>query len=739
MRGTLGSLLLAGAAVAGAANGAITADGSNFTLAGDGVSYLFHVDPSSLDLVSDHFGGPATDFTPPANIYAGGWSDGLTNTRREFPDVGRSDYRLPAIHIKHADGDTVSAFTYQSYDITAGKPALPGLPATYGSDSDVSTLTVRMYDNYSDIEAVLSYSIFPKYNAVARSFRISNNGTSNISIERAASFSVDLPNLDLNMIELQGDWAHEMNRVVRPVQYGETGFRSTEGYSSHIHNPFMALISPTTTESSGEAWGFNLVYSGSFAATTERFSHGYIRVLLGLNPLHASIPVAPGDTFQAPEVVAVYSSEGLGGMSRSYHDLYRNHLSRSNHTFQTRPVLLNSWEGLGFEINQTSLDALAQQTADLGIKLFVNDDGWFGKTPYARINDTAGLGDWIPNPDHFPNGLGPYVASVDSFTVANTSEKLQFGIWMEPEMVNPNSTLYTEHPDWVMYQGKHPRTLTRNQLVLNVGMTEVQDFIIQAVSNVINSANIRYIKWDNNRGIHEMPSPAADYEYMLGLYRVIDNLTTTYPDILFEGCASGGGRFDAGLLHYWPQHWTSDNTDAADRLTIQMGTTIMYPPSAMACHVSAIPNGVTMRNISIEYRATVALMCGSFGFELKPVDLSAEERAAIPGILANWELINPIVISGSFYRLALPDDTNWPAAQLVSQDETTAVVFAFQQQATVKPAAPPLRMAALNATAMYRSNAFNGTYSGATLMNAGLNLPWQVEDYQSMLIYLYKQ
>ncbi|KAK0794015.1 hypothetical protein LTR75_010942 [Friedmanniomyces endolithicus] len=738
MRAILGSLL-AGVAVTVAATGAITADGSNFTLTGDGVSYLFHVDPSSLDLVSDHYGGPATDFTPPANILAGGWSDGLTNTRREFPDVGRSDYRVPAIHIKHADGDTISAFAYKSYEITAGKPALSGLPATYGGDSDVSTLKVHMYDNYSDIEAVLSYSIFPKYNAIARSFQISNNGTANISIERAASFSIDLPNLDLNMIELQGDWAHEMNRVIRPVQYGETDFRSTEGYSSHIHSPFMALVSPTTTESSGEAWGFNLVYSGSFQANTERFSHGFIRVLLGLNPLQASVPVAPGQTFQAPEVVSVYSSEGLGGMSRSYHDLYRNHLSRSNYTLQTRPVLLNSWEGLGFDINQTSLDSLAKQTADLGIKLFVNDDGWFGKTPFARINDTAGLGDWTPNPDHFPGGLGPYVATVDSFTVANSSEKLQFGIWMEPEMVNPNSTLYTEHPDWVMYQGNHPRTLTRNQLVLNLGRTDVQDYIIQAVSNVLNSANIRYIKWDNNRGMHEMSTPAADYAYMLGLYRVVDNLTTTYPNVLFEGCASGGGRFNAGLLYYWPQHWTSDNTDAADRLTIQMGTTIMFPPSAMACHVSAIPNGITMRNISIEYRATVALMCGSFGFELKPVDLSAEERAAIPGILANWELINPIVISGSFYRLALPDDTNWPAAQLVSQDETTAVVFAFQQQATVKPAPPPLRMAGLNVTAMYRSTAFNGTYSGATLMNAGLNLAWPVEDYQSKLIYLYKQ
>lgn len=711
------------------------------------MSYRFHVDPWSGDLISDHFGGPIDDFVEPAVISNSGWSTGLnnvgtpglTNIRREFPDVGRSDFRLPAIHISHADGNTITALTYQSHEIVQGKPSLPGLPATYGNASDVTTLLVTLYDNYSDVSAVLSYSIFPEYNAIARSFQLTNNGTSNISIERAACFSTDLPNLDLRMLELQGDWSHEMNRVIRPVDFGETTFRSTEGYSSHVHNPFFALHPPTTTETTGEAWGFNLIYTGSFSATTERFSHGFVRVLLGLNPLHASIPVAPGDTFVSPEAVAVYSSEGLGGMSRSFHDLFRNHLSRSNHTFETRPVLLNSWEGLGFNINASALETLAEQTAELGIKLFVNDDGWFGQTPYARINDTAGLGDWIPNPDHFPNGLANYIDTVDNYAVSNATQDLAFGIWVEPEMVNPNSTLYHEHPDWVMHAGNHVRTLTRNQLVLNLGLPEVQDYLINAIGNVVKTANISYIKWDNNRGIHEMASPAASHAYILGMYRVMDNLTGSYPSVLWEGCASGGGRFDAGILHYYPQSWTSDNTDAADRLTIQMGTSLGYPPSAMACHVSAIPNGLTMRNTSIEYRAHVALMCGSFGFELNPSELSAEERAAIPSILEDWEKINPIVISGAFYRIAWPGDSNWPAVQFVSKDENTSVVFAFQQFAKIKPAPPPLRMQGLDAGARYSSNAFNGTYSGATLMNGGINLQFEIADYQSMLIWLYKQ
>ena len=274
--------------------------------------------------------------------------------------------------------------------------------------------------------------MFPKYNAVARSFKITNNGTEDISIERAAAFSVDLPNIELDMIELQGDWSHEMNKVKRPVQYGETSFRSSVGYASHIHNPFFALTSPSTTETQGEAWGFNLVYSGSFEATAERFSNGFVRVLLGLNSLHASIPVKPGDSFQSPEAVAVYSTQGLGGMSRSFHDLYRNHLSRSKFTSETRPILLNSWEGVYFDFNASSLEVLAQETADLGISLFVNDDGWFGQEPNARVNDTAGLGDWTPNEARFPNGFGNYVSNVTNLDVLNSTEKLKFGLWFEP-------------------------------------------------------------------------------------------------------------------------------------------------------------------------------------------------------------------------------------------------------------------------------------------------------------------
>ncbi|KAI7463679.1 hypothetical protein D0860_08439 [Hortaea werneckii] len=735
------ALSTAGAALA--AGNAITADGTNFTMTAEGMSYLFHVDPETLDLTHDHFGGPTDDFIAPANVDPNGWVTGLSNVRREFPDIGRSDFRLPAIHITHGDGSTVTALLYESHEVMDGKPEIPGLPATFGNSDDVSTLQVKLYDNYSDIGAMLSYSVFPKSNAIARSFQITNNCSETIHIERGSSFSIDLPNIeDLEMLELAGDWANERHRVRHPIRYGETGFRSTTGYTSHLHNNFFALMPSTTTESAGEAWGFGLIWTGSFQAMAEKFSNGFVRVLLGLNPLHSSIPVQPGETFYSPEAVGIYSSKGLNEMSQSFHRLYRNNLSRSNKTFSTRPVLLNSWEGVYNDYNASTIERIARQSAELGISLFVNDDGWFGKTPYARVNDTAGLGDWTPNPDRFPNGFANYIDTATGYSVANASSRdLQFGLWFEPEMVNPNSTLYHEHPDWAMHSNNYPRTLTRNQLVLNVGLPEVQEFIINSVSEILDMGNISYIKWDNNRGMHEIATPAADYNYMLGMYNVINNLTTRYPDILWEGCASGGGRFDAGLLHYWPQSWTSDNNDAVDRLSIQMGTSLAYPLSSMGCHVGEVPYGLTDRSTSIWYRAHVALMCGSFGFELDPAHLSPDEEAAIPGILEAWEKVNPIVISGTFYRLAIPDETNWPAVQFISEDGKTVVVFAFMQKPMVKPAAPPLKMQGLDPAARYSSDGevFAGSYSGATLMNAGVNLQWETTEFQSMMFFLYKE
>ncbi|KAH9884233.1 glycoside hydrolase family 36 protein [Xylariomycetidae sp. FL2044] len=715
-------------------------DGPSFSLSSSNVSYQFHVDPLTLDLVHDHWGAFSAEAVPQFTGTTGGWGGPYTYRRREFPDLGRGDFRVPAVHIEHADGNTVSAFAYTGYEVNAGKPALPGLPATYGEDDAVSTLTVHMYDNYSQIAADLRYSIFPQYSAIARSFQITNNGSQDVKILRASSWSIDMPNEELEMIDLQGDWAAEARINRRPVVFGEQGFRSTTGYSSHFHNPFFALASPKTTESLGPATGFSLIYTGSFAANVERWSTGWVRVLLGLNPMHLSWPLAPGETFVSPEVVSVHSEKGLSGMSQSLHSLYRNHLSRSDNTFETRPPLLNSWEGLGFDFNESSMVRLAEDAAELGCTLFVNDDGWFG-TDYPRNNDSLGLGDWTPNPAKFPDGLAPYIEQVSDIAVANSSEKMKFGLWVEPEMVNPDSDLYNEHPEWCMHTGDHNRTLQRNQLVLNVGLPEVQDYMISVIEKVLDTAPISYIKWDNNRGIHEMPTPAADYAYMLGLYRVIDNLTTAHPEILWEGCASGGGRFDPGLLHYWPQHWTSDDTDGLERLYIQFGTSYVYPLSSMGCHVAAVPNGQTGRTTPLAFRAAVASMCGSFGLELDPAHLEQEELDAIPGMIAVQQQINPIVIDGDFHRLALPDQSNWPAAMFAYPDARAAVLFAFQVRSMVKPLPPPLKLQGLDPAARYTvgNGTWEETWSGSTLMNSGLSLRWPTSDYESMILFINRQ
>lgn len=504
-----------------------------------------------------------------------------------------------------------------------------------------------------------------------------------------------------------------------------------------MHSPFFALVRPDTTEHTGEAWGFNLVYSGSFSAELEKWSRGTTRCILGLNPLHLSWRLSPGEEFTTPEVVLTYSPHGLGGMSRAYHTLYRHHLSRSKHTLQPRPVLLNNWEATYFDMDEDKLLPIAHGAAAAGVKLFVMDDGWFG-VKYPRVNDDAGLGDWVVNPKRFKHGLGPFVDKVVDMDVAHSHAKLKFGIWVEPEMINEASELYDAHPDWVLHAGKHERTTGRNQLVLNLGLKQVQDYIIKVIGDVIASAPISYVKWDNNRAMFEMGHPSDAHRYMLGLYRVIDTLTTRFPDILWEGCASGGGRFDAGLLHYWPQHWTSDNTDALDRLYIQFGATLAYPASSMGCHVSAVPNHQSGRTIPIEFRAHVAMMGGGFGFELDLNAITDKEKAKIPGIVALAERVNRFVVRGEMYRLQGPA-TNWPCVEYIVDDEAVVLVYQIRDRVQ-RDEMPRIRLQGLDTAAEYEVEVVGEEtrrVNGEELVNVGIAFSLR-GDYQSKVLFLRK-
>ncbi|KAH7324233.1 alpha-galactosidase [Stachybotrys elegans] len=718
-------------------SGPIIASNGSFALHGDNVSYRFHVDTEWGDLISDHFGGSADEDGISVDLgWTPGWVGPIGRVRREFPDVGRGDMRTPAVEIKHASGHTVSNFRYESHEIMAGKPSLPGLPHTFGEDSDVSTLIVHMFDNYSSVAADLSYSIFPRYDAIVRSVNITNRGNETIEIQNLASLSVDLPYTDLEMLQLRGDWGRETNRIRRKIDYGTQGFESRTGYSSHLNNPFLSLVTPTTNELHGEAWGFSLIYSGSFAVQVEKSSQDVTRATIGMNPYHLSWELSPGESFTSPECVSVFSDSGIGGMSRKYHRLFRNHLMKSKFALQERPPLLNSWEGLYFEINETSVYRIAEQAAELGAKLLVMDDGWFGNN-YPRNNDTLGLGDWHANEEKFPNGLPSLVENITAITVANSSDNMRFGIWFEPEMVNPRSDLYQEHPDWVLHAENYPRTTTRSQLVLNVALPEVQEFIIESLSRHLRGANISYVKWDNNRGMHEMAHPSTSHRYILGLYKIMQNLTTEFPDVLFEGCASGGGRFDPGMLHYFPQAWTSDNTDAVERVAIQFGTSLVYPLSAMGAHISHVPNYLTDRTTSLKFRAHVALMGGSFGLELDPEDMDEDERAEVPEILALSQRLNPIIINGDLYRLTSPTETNHPSALVVSEDGNQVILFAYQIKPDPNNAWPYFRLAGLDRSARYRIDD-GPTLSGATLMNIGIQLSFDGE-FDSHLIILEKQ
>lgn len=511
-------------------------------------------------------------------------------------------------------------------------------------------------------------------------------------------------------------------------------FGSSTGYSSHFHNPFLALASPDATESHGQVWALSLIYSGSFKAEVEKSPQGFVRTIIGLNDHQLSWPLEAGEEFASPECVAVFSDHGVGGMSRQLHRLYRQHLVRSHFVDEPRPALLNSWEGVYFTFDQHKILAMAKSAADLGIKLFVMDDGWFGKK-YPRVNSRAGLGDWTPNPDRFPNGLRPVVDEATNFAVMGSDDKLQFGIWVEPEMVNPKSELFEQHPDWVLRAGTYPMTEERHQLALNLALTPVQDYIIDSMTDLLQSAPISYVKWDNNRGLHEVPSPTTYHAYMLGLYRVFDILTSRFPKVLWEGCASGGGRFDAGILHYFPQFWASDNTDAVDRIAIQFGTTVAYPASCMGCHISDVPNHTTKRTTSLAFRAHVAMMGGSFGFELDPEKLSQCDRDQIPMLVRLAERANLIVVDGDMWKLSLPPESKHPAVIFVSRDGGRAVLFAFQMVDTPVMSQPNLRLQGLDAEAVYMVDGSDKAYSGATLMNIGLQFAFD-GDHDSRLIFL---
>lgn len=660
----------------------------------------------------------------------------------EYPGYGTGDFREPAYQVQLADGTTAVELLYDSHRIFRGKPPLEGLPATYvEADEEAETLELVLVNRYAGLKAVATYTVFEHHDAIARSVRFVNESDEDIRLLRALSASVDFPDSNYELLQLSGAWLRERHMERRRLVPGMQGIESRRGASSHQQNPFVALLEPGADEDHGDVYAFNLVYSGSFLAQAEVEQFGTTRVSIGLNPFDFEWLLKPGASFQTPEAIMVYSSAGLGSMSRTFHRLYRSRLCRGVHRDCPRPVLINNWEATYFSFDESKLLEIVDAAHSIGIELFVLDDGWFGK----RDDDTSSLGDWYVNKQKLPGGLRRLAERVNE-------AGLKFGLWVEPEMISPNSDLYRKHPDWCLHVPGRRRTEWRNQLILDFSREEVCDAVVNTISEVLRSAPISYVKWDMNRNMTEIGSAALPPEqqretahrYMLGLYRVLERITSEFPHILFESCASGGGRFDPGMLYYMPQTWTSDNSDAVSRLKIQYGTSLIYPISSMGAHVSAVPNHQVGRITSLDMRAHVA-MSGNFGYELDATAMSEEEKEAVREHIRLYKEIRDLVQFGEFYRLISPFEGNEAAWMFVSEDGSEAVVFYFHVLAEANGPLHRLRLKGLNPDADYAVEALDnmqnedeavGIYGGDHLMFAGLNIQMGQGDFQSRLYRL---
>ena len=653
----------------------------------------------------------------------------LERLPREYPSFGLGDFREGALTAEGADGTCAVDLRLAEVAILPEKPALEGLPATFGC---AAAVRVTLRDAHTGLVCELDYAIFDDCAAVARSARLVNGGVEPLTLTRAYSLCLDLPDADWELVTLSGAWARERGVDRRPIAPGEQGVGTRCGASSQQTSPFMALARLATTESAGEAIGAALVYSGNFHAGVSVGQFGTARALMGVNDRDFAWRLMPGEAFQAPEAALVYSGEGLGGMSRAFHALWRNHLLPPRWVNRRRPVLLNSWEAAYFDFDADKLLSIAAAAAGAGVELFVVDDGWFGH----RDDDSTSLGDWTADRRKLPGGLGALADGVRALG-------LQFGLWMEPEMVSPDSDLYRAHPDWCLRIPGREDILSRHQLVLDLGRPEVQDFVVESVSSALRESGAAYLKWDMNRNFTNIGSSAlppdrqkeVPHRYMLGLYAALSRVTAAFPDVLIEGCAGGGGRFDAGMLYYVPQFWCSDDTDALWRCRIQYGTTMVFPPSTMGSHVSAVPNHQTGRHAPMASRFAVAL-AGAFGYELDPRALTQEERAAMRGQVAEANRTQGLRLEGEFYRLRSPFEGNETAWMFASPDRREALVTVVRAHAVPNAMPPLIRLAGLDAKLRYRDAATGEVYGGDELMRAGLCCPLPQGDAASALISL---
>lgn len=641
----------------------------------------------------------------------------LEHIRQEYPVYGTTDYRHPAVEILQENGSRISDFQYCGYQVCDGKPVLEGLPATYTeSDKEAKTLCITLKDEVSNVVLELLYTIFADDGVIARSAKFKNEGKKAVHLLNAMSMSLDLPDKEYIWMQLSGAWSRERHIKNRVLEQGITAIDSIRGNSSHEHNPFVVLKRLNATEQQGEVIGFSLIYSGNFRIQAEVDTHDVTRITAGINPSGFDWKLESGEQFQTPEAVMVFSENGLNGMSQTFHRLYGTRLARGYWRDRTRPILNNNWEATYFDFTEDRLVEIATKAKECGVELFVLDDGWFG----ARNDDRAGLGDWIANQERLPKGIAGLSERIEALG-------MMFGLWFEPEMVNKDSDLYRTHPDWIIQTPDRNTSHGRFQYVLDFSRKEVVDHVYGMMHKILSESKISYIKWDMNRSITECYSNAlpADrqgevfHRYILGVYDLYERLTSTFPAILFESCASGGGRFDPGMLYYAPQGWASDDSDAVERLKIQYGTSMCYPVSSIGSHVSVAPNHQVFRNTPLHTRANVAYF-GTFGYELDLNKLTEKEIVQVKEQITFMKDYRELLQFGTFYRLKSPFEGNETVWMVVSEDKKTAIIGWYRVLNGVNMPYSRVRLQGLNPDMLYE-NVENGTENyGDELMNLGL-------------------
>lgn len=656
----------------------------------------------------------------------------LNTLPQEYSTSGVGDFRISAISVTHEDGSNALDLRVREYQIKKGKYEIPGLPAVYAKEDEAETLEITLKDTATEAEVILKYGVFEKEDVITRSVVVKNSGKTPIVINKVHSMCLDIPYGDWEWMHFYGRHTMERQAERVPVLHGISESSSSRGTSSHHQNPAVLLCEKDCTETNGHCIGAALMYSGGFQAQVEKDQLEQVRLVMGIHPDTFEWTLEAGEAFYTPEVILSCSTTGFAKLSQNFHHIIRNHVCRGTYQLSSRPVLINNWEATYFDFNEEKILNIARQASKLGIDMMVLDDGWFGK----RDDDCSGLGDWFVNEKKLNGGLKALVEKINAMG-------MKFGLWFEPEMVSEDSDLYRNHPDWaIQIPGRKPMR-SRYQLVLDMSNPEVVDYLYGVMSAILRENHIEYVKWDMNRSISDWYTATLSrgrqmempHRYVLGLYELLEKLTSEFPDVLFEGCSGGGGRFDAGMMYYCPQIWCSDDTDAHERTFIQYGTSFFYPTSTVGSHVSAVPNHQTGRITSIETRGVVA-MAGSFGYELDLNQLSEKEKTVVAKQVTHYKEYQSLIYNGDYYRLANPFEDGMSAWSWISEDKKTILVQGVLFRAKPNVLRKTLRLMGLEAKKNYKIAGTEEVYTGVALMSGGVLLQRAVGDDVSFEIVL---